>query len=78
MAREAEEAGESVLGTLKQRVFASAFGSFDPTKALKQYYELFEKDTALPDEEELESYEPENEDDVRQMMNEVRRLGIIS
>lgn len=76
MGKEAEEAGEAALDGLKQRVFASAFGSVDPRTALKHYYETFEKDTELP--EDMEQFEPETEDDVTEMLNLARRAGAIS
>lgn len=76
MQKEAEEAGEAALDGLKQRVFASAFGSPDPRAALKQYYDTFEKDSE-PEPEEMEQFEPESESDVMEMMNLARRAGAI-
>lgn len=76
MAKEGEEAGENALEDLKQRVFASAFGSFDPRSALSQYHEVFEKPDEQP-EYDVEEFEPETEADVQEMMNAARRAGII-
>lgn len=77
MTREAQEAGEQALDTLKQRVFASSFGSFEPGVTLKRYYETFEKDDE-PKPEDLEEFEPESEADVMEMLNIARRAGAIS
>lgn len=80
MGQEAQEAGERALEGLKQRVFASSFGSIDPRESLSRYYEVFEKQNE-PDPEydyDVEAFEPESEADVQQMLNEARRLGIVS
>lgn len=78
IAAEAQEAGESVLDGLKQRVFASAFGSWNPGAALKEYYKIFEDPEPGPDFDNVEEWEPEGEDDVMSMINTARRAGVIT
>ena len=63
----------------KQNVFAHAFSAFDSSHALKQYYEIFEK----PEKQgvydyEYEEFEPQGEEDVLEMLNAARRLGIVT
>lgn len=66
------------MDAFKQRVFASAFGSFDPRTALKQYYAMFEDEKPAPEHDyDVEEFEPENEQDVMAMLNEARRAGAI-
>lgn len=75
MSQEAQEAGESALEALRQRVFASAFGSFDPKSALDNYDKVFgeAKEIDLDEQDSL----PIDEDEVMAMLNQARRLGVL-
>lgn len=75
MRQEDEQANNKAYDGFKQRVFASAFGSLDSQHALKQYYDLFEKQEDT--DYQYEEWEPENEQDVQEMLNAARRLGIV-
>lgn len=78
---EAEEAGERARGAFKQRVFASAFGSFNPPEALKAYEQMFEEEKEpvnLMDPDSFTEFVPESAEDVEAMLDAVRRLGLVS
>lgn len=78
MTKEAEEAGESVLDSLKQRVFASAFGSFDPQTAIANYHKVFEEPEQMQAQTfDVKEFEPENEADVQEMLAAAFRAGVI-
>lgn len=52
----------------------------DYRDALKRYFDTFEKEEKEPDEEDydVEEFVPESEQDVTKMLNEARRLGIVT
>lgn len=62
------------MESLKQQVFASAFGSFDPQAALSEYYKVFEHQDP---EQQVSEFEPQSPKDVLDMLNEARQAGAI-